>query len=77
MNKIMEWDYKEQINFEELFKVVDGSRLVQIYYIETESDQYAILISDQLCMHSDEVQKIYEDYWEDEEREGDWWPCDE
>ncbi len=77
MNKIMEWDYKEQIDFDELCEAVDGIRRVQIYYIETESDQYAILISDQLCLHKDQVQEIYKEWWNDEEREGDWWPYDE
>jgi len=66
--KYMTWDWKEYLDLDELSKVLhqlsEGG--INLYQVETGSDQYAIVIS-RGELNEEQVAQINYDYWHKDE----------
>lgn len=64
--KLMTWDWKEQVDLEQLGQIVTeiSGGTVHLYEVDTESDQYGLIVSrDELTQ--DQVQALWKARWAD------------
>ncbi len=73
MSKIIEWDWKEQLDMEEIFEAIeeflDKKIRPYFYIVDTEGDSFAVLISDLKDLKDNKISKLYEDWYNEEDDE--------